>query len=89
MTIRRFLFAPSCAGTLAPQTFNQMSDPQFGMFTKNASRKPSLKRGLTSRASQPRRVALAKVVERVAGLYGVRPSVEFVEIATLVENSRP
>ncbi len=30
-----------------------------------------------------------ELVERVAGLYGVRPSVEFVQIATLVENSRP
>jgi hypothetical protein len=29
-----------------------------------------------------------ELVERVAGLYGVRPSVEFVQIATLVENSR-
>jgi heme-degrading monooxygenase HmoA len=28
------------------------------------------------------------LVERVAGLYGVRPSVEFVQIAALVENSR-
>jgi heme-degrading monooxygenase HmoA len=28
-----------------------------------------------------------ELVERVAGLYGVRPSVEFVQIATLVENS--
>jgi hypothetical protein len=27
----------ACAGTLAAQTFIQMSDPQFGMFTKNAS----------------------------------------------------
>ena len=27
------------------------------------------------------------LLERVAGLYGVRPSVEFVEIATLVENA--
>jgi hypothetical protein len=27
-----------------------------------------------------------QLLERVAGLYGVRPSVEFVEIATLVEN---
>jgi heme-degrading monooxygenase HmoA len=27
-----------------------------------------------------------ELVERVAGLYGVRPSVEFVQIATLVEN---
>ena len=27
--------------------------------------------------------------ERVAGLYGVRPSIEFVQIATLVENIRP
>ena len=30
-----------------------------------------------------------RLLERVAGLYGVRPSVEFVQIATLVENSRP
>jgi heme-degrading monooxygenase HmoA len=27
-----------------------------------------------------------QLVERVAGLYGVRPSVEFVQIATLVDN---
>src|ERR1700704_827271 len=27
-----------------------------------------------------------ELVERVAGLYGVRPSVEFVQIATFVEN---
>ena len=30
-----------------------------------------------------------QLLERVTGLYGVRPSVEFVQIATLVENSRP
>jgi len=30
-----------------------------------------------------------QLLERVAGLYGVRPSVEFVQIATLVENSQP
>ena len=29
-----------------------------------------------------------KLLERVTGLYGVRPSVEFVQIATLVENVR-
>src|SRR5262247_2888159 len=29
-----------------------------------------------------------ELLERVAGLYGVRPSVEFVQIATLVENVR-
>jgi hypothetical protein len=29
-----------------------------------------------------------ELVEQVAGLYGVRPSVEFVQIATLVENRR-
>jgi heme-degrading monooxygenase HmoA len=28
------------------------------------------------------------LLERVTGLYGVRPSVEFVQIATLVENLR-
>ncbi len=30
-----------------------------------------------------------QLLERVAGLYGVRPTVEFVQIATLVENTRP
>jgi len=30
-----------------------------------------------------------ELVERVASLYGVRPRVDFVQIATLVENSRP
>ena len=29
-----------------------------------------------------------QLLERVAGLYGVRPNVEFVQIATLVENTR-
>lgn len=29
-----------------------------------------------------------QLLERVTGLYGVRPGVEFVEIATLVENAR-
>jgi hypothetical protein len=29
-----------------------------------------------------------QLIERVAGLYGVRPRVEFVQIATLVENTR-
>jgi heme-degrading monooxygenase HmoA len=28
------------------------------------------------------------LLERVAGLYGVRPDIEFVEIAALVENAR-
>ncbi len=37
MTIRRILLTLSFAGTLAPQTFIQMSDPQFGMYTKNAN----------------------------------------------------
>ncbi len=30
-----------------------------------------------------------ELLERITGLYGVRPSVEFVQIATLVENVRP
>jgi heme-degrading monooxygenase HmoA len=31
----------------------------------------------------------AALLERVTGLYGVRPDVEFLEIVTLVENARP
>ena len=30
-----------------------------------------------------------ELVERVAGLYGAPPNIEFVQIAALVENSRP
>lgn len=37
MTVGRLSIALLWAGTLAAQTFIQMSDPQFGMFTKNAS----------------------------------------------------
>jgi len=37
MMMRRLFVGLACAGTLAAQTFIQMSDPQFGMFTKNAS----------------------------------------------------
>ena len=37
MTIRRIACGLAFAGTLAAQTFIQMSDPQFGMFTKNVS----------------------------------------------------
>ena len=35
MTIRRLLLALALAGTLAAQTIIQMSDPQFGMYTKD------------------------------------------------------
>ncbi|MBZ5621963.1 MAG: metallophosphoesterase [Acidobacteriia bacterium] len=35
MTIRRIALGLACAGALAAQTFIQMSDPQFGMYTKN------------------------------------------------------
>ena len=30
-----------------------------------------------------------ELLERVSGLYGVRPAIEFVQIAALVENVRP
>src|SRR5438132_6785869 len=36
MTLRRILLALTAAATLGAQTFIQMSDPQFGMFTKDA-----------------------------------------------------
>jgi 3',5'-cyclic AMP phosphodiesterase CpdA len=35
MTIQRLLLALALTGTLAAQTFIQMSDPQFGMYTKD------------------------------------------------------
>ncbi|HLK68024.1 MAG TPA: metallophosphoesterase [Bryobacteraceae bacterium] len=35
MTLRGIVLALACAGGLAGQTFIQMSDPQFGMYSKN------------------------------------------------------
>src|SRR6266404_3591877 len=35
--MRRILFVLGFAATLGAQTFIQMSDPQFGMYTKDAS----------------------------------------------------
>src|SRR3954451_9563876 len=35
MTLRRLLPAFLCASALGAQTFIQMSDPQFGMYTKD------------------------------------------------------
>ena len=37
MTIRRIFLTLSFAGTLEAQTFIQTSDPQFGMYDKNAN----------------------------------------------------
>ena len=36
MTLRRILLAVAFAASAAAQTFIQMSDPQFGMFSSNA-----------------------------------------------------
>src|ERR1022692_5167849 len=35
MTIRRIAIGLACAGALTAQTFIQLSDPQFGMYTKD------------------------------------------------------
>ena len=40
MTSHVFLPALTCAGALSAQTFIQMSDPQFGMFSKDAGFRP-------------------------------------------------
>jgi hypothetical protein len=37
MNVRNLVLTMWMAGTLAAQTFIQMSDPQFGMYTKNAN----------------------------------------------------
>src|SRR4029079_9763941 len=37
MTIQRLLLGLWFAGTLAAQTFLHLSDPQFGMYSKNAN----------------------------------------------------
>ena len=62
-----------------------------GLRSKAFTLNPGMRRPRTSmfdRRRPPKRSSLTGY-ERVAGLYGVRPSIEFVQIAALVENIRP
>lgn len=57
-------------------------------FTINAMKREATNFYVWDSEEAARNFFTEELLERVAGVYGVRPSVEFVQIATLVDNAR-
>src|SRR5690348_12804832 len=67
--------------------FEGMPGLRSKAFTLNAARREAVNFYVWESEDSARIFFNNALIERVAGLYGVRPRVEFVEIATLVENA--
>ena len=80
----------------AVRTIAQTARPRFeGMpglhsktFTLNAGKREATNFYVWDSEDAAKAFFTEELLERATGLYGVRPSVEFVQIATLVENVR-
>ena len=68
--------------------FEGMPGLRSKAFTLNARKREAANFYVWDSEDVARAFFTDELVKRVADLYGVRPSVEFVEIATLVENSQ-
>jgi hypothetical protein len=68
--------------------FEGMPGLRSKAFTVNAVKREATNFYVWDSEDAARAFFTDALVERVTGLYGVRPSVEFVRIATLVENAR-
>ena len=73
----------------ARATFEGMPGLRSKAFTLNSGKREAVNFYVWDSEEAAKAFFTDEQVERVAGLYGVRPSIEFVEIATLVENTRP
>ena len=70
-------------------SFEGMPGLRSKAFTLNPGRREAVNFYLWDSEDAAKAFFTDELVERVASLYGVRPRVDFVQIATLVENSRP
>ena len=68
--------------------FEGMAGLHSKAFTVNPGRREATNFYVWDSEAAARAFFTDALVERVTGLYGVRPRVEFVEIAALVENAR-
>ena len=68
--------------------FEGMPGLRSKAFTPNSGKREATNFYVWDSEDAPKAFFTDQLLERVAGLYGVRPSVEFVQIATLVENTR-
>ena len=68
--------------------FEGMPGLRSKVFTLNAGKREATNFYVWESEDAAKAFFTDELVERVTGLYGVRPSVEFVQIASLVENIR-
>ena len=69
--------------------FEGMPGLRSKAFTLNAGKREAANFYVWDSEEAAKAFFTDELLERVAGLYGVRPSIEFVQIAILVENIRP
>jgi len=75
------------AETARPQ-FEGMPGLRSKAFTFNSAKREATSFYVWDSEDAAKAFFTDQVLERVTGLYGVRPTVEFVRIATLVENAK-
>ena len=68
--------------------FEGMPGLRFKAFTIDSGKREATNFYVWDSAAAAKTFFTDELVEHITGLYGVRPSVEFVRIATLVENTR-
>ena len=68
--------------------FENMPGLRSKAFTVNSAKREATNFYVWDSEDAARAFFTDELLERVTGLYGVRPSVEFVPIVTLVENDR-
>ena len=72
----------------ARPNFEGMAGLRSKAFTLNSAKREAANFYVWDSEDAAKAFFSEKLLEQVTGLYGVRPSVEFVQIATLVENFR-
>ena len=72
----------------ARATFEGMPGLRSKAFTLNSAKREATNFYVWDSEDAAKAFFSDELLERVTGLYGVRPRVEFVQIATLVENVR-
>jgi hypothetical protein len=71
----------------ARSSFEGMPELRLKIFTVDEDRKRAANVYVWESEAAARSFFSDELTERVTGLYGVRPQIEFVEIAALVDNS--
>jgi hypothetical protein len=68
--------------------FEGMQGLRSKAFTFNSAKREAMNFYIWDSEDAAKSFFTDQLIERLTGLYGVRPAVEFVQIATLVENLR-